>query len=112
MNKGILRRLLFAGVLMHLAMNVVATMFMLYSAAYNYAGGDALWLLHRCALLCALDPEHLDELSIYVDRSVTNSEATEQRHVYIDNYCAQNGVTRWLQQHDQWMSVSFLPHYL
>ena len=36
------------------------------------------------------------------NRSVDGSERMRSAHVYIDNYCAQTGVSRWLHEYDRW----------
>ncbi|KJH53720.1 plasmid Maintenance Protein [Dictyocaulus viviparus] len=79
-QKSINRRLLCLGCYLHIIANVIATSVFLYAGARNYPGGDALMHLQWTQRL----------------------DADKQLSVYIDNACAQTGVSRFLQLYDNW----------
>ncbi|CAB3396976.1 unnamed protein product [Caenorhabditis bovis] len=78
--KSMARFILYLGCLLHLIGNLVAAGTLLYVSSRNYPGTDAINYLHLQMRFDALKP-------------VT---------VYIDNACAQTGVSRFLQMNDAW----------
>lgn len=67
-------------ILIHVALNIVFSTFLLYVANFNYPGGVAITRLHR-----------LEKNSI------------EPIHVHIDVFTAQTGVSRFTQTNASWM---------
>lgn len=66
-------------VLLHLLINIIISVFLLYIAGTNYPGGEALQRLHQL-------------------ESIQNNNNS----VHITNLAAQSGVTRFLQINDNW----------
>lgn len=66
-------------VLLHLLINIIISVFLLYIAGTNYPGGEALQRLHQL-------------------ESIPN----KNNSVHITNLAAQSGVTRFLQINDNW----------
>ncbi|VDO95180.1 unnamed protein product [Heligmosomoides polygyrus] len=79
-EKSLGRRLLYIGCCLHIVANLLATAAFLYAGARNYPGGDAI--------------AHL-QWTQRVDEHKPIS-------VYIDNACAQTGVSRFMQLYDSW----------
>ncbi|KAK6108698.1 hypothetical protein QQG55_33040 [Brugia pahangi] len=72
--------LLAVGVVLHLIVNVIGTSIFLLASSRNYPGGEALTSLQ------------------YLRHFSRNKPLS----VYIDNYAAQTGVSRFLQWYDAW----------
>ncbi|VBB26726.1 unnamed protein product [Acanthocheilonema viteae] len=68
------------GVILHLIINVIGTSIFLLASSKNYPGGEALNSLQ------------------YLRYFNQNNPMT----VYIDNYAAQTGVSRFLELYDTW----------
>ncbi|RCN30503.1 hypothetical protein ANCCAN_23723 [Ancylostoma caninum] len=79
-EKSFARRLLYLGCCLHLIANLVCTSAFLYAGARNYPGGDAI--------------AHL--------QWTQRVDAHKPISVYIDNACAQTGVSRFMQLYDAW----------
>ncbi|KIH62822.1 hypothetical protein ANCDUO_06894 [Ancylostoma duodenale] len=82
-EKSFARRLLYVGCCLHLIANLVCTSAFLYAGARNYPGGDAI--------------AHL--------QWTQRVDAHKPISVYIDNACAQTGVSRFMQLYDAWEYV-------
>ncbi|VDM91830.1 unnamed protein product [Litomosoides sigmodontis] len=68
------------GIILHLIINIISTSIFLIASSRNYPGGEAL-------------------ASLQYLRYFSRNEPTT---VYIDNYAAQTGVSRFLQWYDAW----------
>ncbi|CAJ0589532.1 unnamed protein product [Cylicocyclus nassatus] len=79
-HKSFARRALYYGCCLHLIANLLATAAFLYAGARNYPGGDAI--------------AHL--------QWTQRVDANKPMSVYIDNACAQTGVSRFMQLYDAW----------
>ncbi|EYC06092.1 hypothetical protein Y032_0078g1187 [Ancylostoma ceylanicum] len=82
-EKSFVRRLLYVGCCLHLICNLLCTSAFLYAGARNYPGGDAI--------------AHL--------QWTQRVDAQKPISVYIDNACAQTGVSRFMQLYDAWEYV-------
>ncbi|CAO4376268.1 unnamed protein product [Caenorhabditis nigoni] len=80
-RKSFVRKLLNYGIILHLIVNVACTSLFLLIASKNYPGYDALTFLQHHHRFDARKP-------------VT---------VYVDNACAQTGVSRFAYLHDAWI---------
>ncbi|VDM07554.1 unnamed protein product [Wuchereria bancrofti] len=78
--KSMFGMLLAVGVVLHLIVNVIGTSIFLLASSRNYPGGEALTSLQ------------------YLRHFSRNKPLS----VYIDNYAAQTGVSRFLQWYDAW----------
>uniref|UniRef100_A0A0R3RW49 valine--tRNA ligase n=1 Tax=Elaeophora elaphi TaxID=1147741 RepID=A0A0R3RW49_9BILA len=78
--KSMFRMLMAVGVILHLVVNVVGTFFFLLASSRNYPGGEALTSLQY----------------------LRHSSRDEPITVYIDNYAAQTGISRFLQWYGAW----------
>ncbi|KAL6447978.1 hypothetical protein ACFW04_000194 [Cataglyphis niger] len=67
-------------ILIHVALNIVFSTFLLYVANFNYPGGVAITRLHRL-----------------------EKNSTEPIHVHIDVFTAQTGVSRFTQTNASWI---------
>uniref|UniRef100_A0A915Q744 Mannosyltransferase n=1 Tax=Setaria digitata TaxID=48799 RepID=A0A915Q744_9BILA len=72
--------LMAAAVVLHLVVNVISTSFFLLASSKNYPGGEALTFLE----------------------DLLHSDRNEPISIYIDNYAAQTGVSRFLQRYNAW----------
>ncbi|KAK6755188.1 hypothetical protein RB195_013891 [Necator americanus] len=79
-EKSFNRRLLYFGCCLHIIANLLGTAALLYAGSRNYPGGDAI--------------THLQ----WTQRVDANKPVS----VYIDNACAQTGVSRFVQLYDAW----------
>ncbi|VDO85485.1 unnamed protein product [Haemonchus placei] len=79
-EKSLVRRLLYYGCCLHIVANLLATAAFLYAGARNYPGGDAI--------------AHL--------QWTQRVDAQKPISVYVDNACAQTGVSRFMQLYDAW----------
>ncbi|KHJ75049.1 hypothetical protein OESDEN_25335, partial [Oesophagostomum dentatum] len=79
-EKSLARRFLYIGCCLHLVANLLATAAFLYAGARNYPGGDGI--------------AHL--------QWTQRVDAEKPISVYIDNACAQTGVSRFMQLYDAW----------
>uniref|UniRef100_F1L0F9 Mannosyltransferase n=2 Tax=Ascaris TaxID=6251 RepID=F1L0F9_ASCSU len=79
-QKSWLRYLIAIGVSAHLIANIIGTSVLLYASSRNYPGGDAIGYLQ------------------FMQRYDKNKPIS----VYVDNFAAQTGVSRFLQLYDAW----------
>ncbi|VDN19694.1 unnamed protein product [Cylicostephanus goldi] len=79
-HKSFARQALYYGCCLHLIANLLATAAFLYAGARNYPGGDAI--------------AHL--------QWTQRMDANKPMSVYIDNACAQTGVSRFMQLYGAW----------
>ncbi|KAJ1372680.1 hypothetical protein KIN20_034889 [Parelaphostrongylus tenuis] len=79
-HKSLTRFALYIACCLHIVANIIATAVFLYAGARNYPGGDAIL--------------HLQWTQRF--------DARKPISMYIDNACAQTGVSRFTQLYDNW----------